>query len=88
MEELDKRLGDCQRLENTTLGLSGLKIEPKDAIKVAAVLPKWCVKTLFTPKENGVHAMIVHAMWVRVLTLMEWAPSRRVDAASKGQLGN
>jgi hypothetical protein len=41
MEELDKRLGKCQRLQRTTLDLSGLKIEAASADKVAAFLPKW-----------------------------------------------
>jgi hypothetical protein len=70
MEALDKRLNECQRLQNTTLDLSGLKIEPTDAIKVAAVLPKWCVKAMFSPGGDAVHAMVVHAMWFRVLALL------------------
>jgi hypothetical protein len=44
MEELDKRLDECQRLQQTTLDLSGLKIGTAGANKVAAFLPKWYAK--------------------------------------------
>jgi hypothetical protein len=67
MEELDKRLDGCHRLENTALDLSGLKIGETDATKVSAFLPKWCVEAVVSPGENAVHAMTVHGMWFRVL---------------------
>jgi hypothetical protein len=56
-KELYKRLDECHRLQNTALDLSGLKMGPTDAIKVAAFLPKWCVKAVISPKKNTVHAM-------------------------------
>jgi hypothetical protein len=71
MEQLDKRLDECHRLQNTALDLSGLKIGPTDAIKVAAVLPKWCVEAVLLLRVNAVHAMIFHAMWIRVLALIK-----------------
>jgi hypothetical protein len=59
MEELDKRLDECHRLQNTALDLSGLKIGSTDAIKVAAFLPKWCVEVevVLLLGVNAVHAM-------------------------------
>jgi hypothetical protein len=71
MEELDKRLDECHRLQNTALDLSGLKIGPTDAIKVAAVLQKWCVEAVLLLGVNAVHAMTFHAMWIRVLALIK-----------------
>jgi hypothetical protein len=50
MEELDKQLDECHRLQNTALDLSGLKIGPTGATKVAAFLPKWCVKRCYRPE--------------------------------------
>jgi hypothetical protein len=70
MAELDKRLDECHRLQNTALDLSGLKIEPTDAIKVAAVLPQWCVKAVISPGKNTVHAMTVHGIGFTVLALI------------------
>jgi hypothetical protein len=49
MEELDKRLDECHRLQKRALDLSGLKIGPTDATKVAAFLPKWCVEPVLSP---------------------------------------
>jgi hypothetical protein len=71
MEELDKRLDECLRLQNTALDLSGLKIGSTDATKVAAVLPQWCVEAVFLLGVNAVHATTFHAMWIRVLALIK-----------------
>jgi hypothetical protein len=70
MEELDKRLDECHRLQNTALDLSGLKIGSADATKVAAVLPKWCVEAVLLLRANAVHATTFHVMWFRVLALI------------------
>jgi hypothetical protein len=71
MEELDKTLDECHRLQNTALDLSGLKIGSTDATKVAAFLPKWCVQAVLVLGVNAVHAMTFHAMWIRVLALIK-----------------
>jgi hypothetical protein len=71
MEELDKRLDEGHRLSITALDLSGLKIGPTDAIKVAAFLPKWCVTSALSPGMIAVHATTVHATWFRVLALIK-----------------
>jgi hypothetical protein len=70
MEDLGKRLNECQRLQNTALDLTGLKIGPTDAIKVAAVLPKWCVSAVVSLGKNAVPATTGYAMWLRVLALI------------------
>ena len=71
MNELDKRLDECHRLQNTALDLSGLKIGPTDATKVAAFLPKWCVMSALSPGMIAVHATTVDATWFRVLALIK-----------------
>jgi hypothetical protein len=71
MEELGKRLDECHRLQNTALDLSGLKIGPTDAIKVAAFLPKWYVTSALSPEMIAVHATTVYATWFRVIVLIK-----------------
>jgi hypothetical protein len=46
LAELDKRLDECQRLQQTALDLTGLKIGLADANKVATFLPKWWVEAI------------------------------------------
>jgi hypothetical protein len=45
-DELDKRLDECQRLQQKALDLTGLKIGLADANKVAILLPKWWVEAM------------------------------------------
>jgi hypothetical protein len=69
MEVLDKRLDECQQLQQPALDLSGLKIGPADANKVAAFIPNWWVEAILSPGVVKLCSMAVWRFVVRGINL-------------------
>jgi hypothetical protein len=67
MEVLAKRLDECQQLQQTALDLSGLKIGPADANKVAVFILKWWVEAMLSPGVVRLRSMAVWRFVVREL---------------------
>jgi hypothetical protein len=88
MEELDKRLNECRRLQNTALDLSGLKIGSTEATKVSAVLPKWSVEAVLSSGINIVHAAAGYALLFRVLGLIRQLLSGLLHSSNYEQFGS
>jgi hypothetical protein len=68
-DELDKRLDECQRLQQKALDLTGLRIRLADANKVAIFLPKWWVEAVLPPRVIKFAVWLFDGMWFGELAL-------------------